>query len=152
MKSITKYNKSILFCNEIDKALDNETLDIDKIEIIILIHKYCDEIIERFDYDFEKIYNNITKLDTTIADGEVYKIYESGIFDQYEKGYLFLTDGSCILKHLHTFEKEYYRVLYGDKNSIDKCCCNMNSKHEVNNITSDTIIRTYKYVPESIRK
>lgn len=147
---ITKYDKSISFCNAIDKALDDETLDVDKIYVIILIHKYCDKIIEKFDYDFLNLYNSIKKLDSAIVDGEVYMITGKSnlILKDYKLGYLFLMENSCLFSSINDSEKDDYIVLYGDRDSIKP----LDHNYTINSVKSDTIIKVYKYIPENIRK
>lgn len=154
MKELTRQDKIINFCSEIQIVLRDDKYDVEKLDVIITINRICEEIIEVFNYDFNLLYNSITKLDdNNMFTGSVYKISECGSlkYDGYEKGYLFLTEGSSILEHIHTKEKEHYRCIYGDKKSISRNFCNIGISHEITSVNTDTIVRTYKYIPESMK-
>ena len=153
MNTIEKYNKEINFRNQIEKILKN---DIDKYDmgivyIIVTIDKIYPKLIQQFNYDFERLYNNISKLNSEISSGDVYKIHEDGNIkiDGYEKGYLFLTEYSLVLLHKHYNEKEYYKVICGDEDAVKKSCCNIGESHNIDKVSTPTIVRTYKYIPES---
>lgn len=154
MQDLVKINKLINFCNNVQNALRDDKYDIEKLDVIITINRTFEKIIEDFDYDFNRLYSSITKLDNNICKGSVYKISEKGSLecDGYEKGYLFLTGGSSILEHIHTKEKEHYRCIYGDEKSISRIFCNIGASHEITSVNIDTIVRTYKYIPETMKR
>lgn len=155
MNILTQTGKNIQFFEEMTKVLKSDNAEFDKINIITFIYYNCLEIIEKFDYDFNKLYRCITKINNTnIANGNVYRIYEKGDLQEegYEKGYLFLTEGSSILEHIHTKEKEHYRYILGDINCISKKYCNIDESHRITSVNTDTIVRTYKYIPETIKR
>lgn len=154
MEELIKVNKLINFCNNVQNALKDDNYDIEKLDVIITINRVYEKVIEDFNYDFNKLYNSITKLDSDICDGDVYKILEDGNLkeDGYEKGYLFLMEESSILLHYHYNEKEHYKCIFGDNTSISKNFCDINSSHEITSVNTNTIVRTYKYIPESMIK
>lgn len=78
MEDLIKINKFINFYSNIQKALKSEEYDIEKLDVIITISGVYENIIENFDYDFNRLYNSITKLDENISNGCVYKILEEG--------------------------------------------------------------------------
>lgn len=154
MQDLVKINKLIKFYSNIQCSLKDEKCDLEKLDVIIVISHNCEEIIESFDYDFERLYNKIVRLNDDISSGNVYKILEEGNLEEdgFEKGYLFLTLGSSILLHYHRSEKEYYKHIYGDKEAIKGCFCNIDQSHEITSVNDDTIVRTYKYIPKSMVK
>ncbi len=147
MNCVEKYNNEINFCNQIEKILRNDIdkYDLDIIYTIVTINKIYPKLIKKFNYDFERLYNSISKLNYKISDGDVYEIHEDGniTLDGYEKGYLFLTEDSFVSLHEHYNEKEYYKVIYGDENAVKK------GYYNIDKVSTPTIVRTYKYIPGS---
>lgn len=154
MKDLDKINKLIDFYSNIQNVLRNEKYDLEKLDVIITISGIYESIIENFDYDFNRLYNSITKLDESISTGNVYKILEEGTLlkDRFEKGYIFLEEGASILLHSHYKEKEHYKCISGNKDAISSNFCNIGSSHEITGVNTDTLVRTYEYVPGSMIK
>lgn len=142
----------IKFSEKLKNAIFDENFELNKVYIIAT--QLPRDYIEKFNYDFDTIYNNITKLDESISDGYVYKIFEEGNLqeDGFEKGYLFLTQGSSILLHYHYNEKEHYKCISGDSQSISSDFCNIGSSHKISPVGYDTLVRTFKYIPKSMIK
>lgn len=89
-------------------------------------------------------------LPDTIAIGPVYKIsYEGDLEnDGYEKGFLFLPEGSGIKKHTHTNDIEQYTLIGGDLKvngeSIEVNRCLIGESHGIDPVSTNTAVKTLK--------
>ncbi len=121
----------------------------DKLEII---ESLPDSVLNEYEYNFNKIINKLALLDKSIANGKVYRLSGKGSLnvDGYEKAYLFLFKGSSIKNHVHKNEKEHYKQI---TNEGEKHIgfCDINESHSIPEVLENTLVKTYKYIPESFR-
>lgn len=121
----------------------------DKVKII---NSLPDSVLREYEYNFNKIENKLVLLDEPIVNGKVYKLSGKGSIknDGYEKNYLFLFKGSSVKEHVHKNEKEHYKQVSA-KGEKYMGFCDINQSHCIPEVSENTLVKTYKYIPESLR-
>lgn len=98
-----------------------------------------------------QILKNISMLPSSMAEGDIYKIYLKGELekDGYEKSLLYFVRGA-ILKDYDRKDKESYINLKGVMTVDDKIShsttCKSTKTHVITSPEEDTIVLTYKYM------
>lgn len=117
---------------------------------LLLIQKLPNFILEIFNNDMEELSKHISVLDSTKAQGIVYKIHVEGNLEQdgYESAFLYLPKGSSIKNHEHTKDFERYILVFGDLkvngNRMAENECHINESHCIDTVLTDTLVCTYK--------
>ncbi len=109
------------------------------------------ERIEKLKYIALEMKNgNYTILGDNISNGTVFKIHFRGNLgkDFFEKGFLFIPEGSGIKEHTHTNDIELYRLIDGSLSVggefMDSNMCFIGESHNIDTAIQDTFIETFK--------
>lgn len=134
-------NKKEIFYKELERLKD---------KLIIMKH-LPDSVLNKYNYNFNKIINKIDLLDDNNVNGKIYKLREEGYLnvDGYEKGYLFLFKGSSINIDSNK-EKVHYKMVNKNGEETYINFCNIDSSFKIDMVKENTLIRTYKYIPSEL--
>lgn len=134
-----KRNKFYFDCQELK----------DKLEIISSLPE---EVLQRYDFNLNKIMNKLNKLTGNNINGRVYSMQDKGYINEngYQKKYLFMFDKSCI-KEDKLSCKEHFSIIDKNGNKKHIMFADIGSNMELSN-NGNNLYKVYKYIPESKKK
>lgn len=116
-----------------------------------IIRELPEEVLERYNYDFNKIINKIEKYKDNDSQGEIYKIHNKGYIDidGYEENYLFMCKGSSLERRNVLLKEQYVRIL-NDGSDDYICYIDKGSTAILPIAKGNTVVKCYRYIPKEM--